>query len=262
MWLDNLKKMKANSGFTTKEIADKSGIPEPTLEKLFSGATKDPKLATMQQLVKFFGFTLDDLIGNTSTRGELLTKAERSHIKKYRLLDPYGKEAVDGVLDVEYRRCEVERQTKAAALRESREQLEIAKEPEVAEEAIYILPYYLHPSSAGTGEYSDGDEWEELTLRKRPPRGASYVVRVHGDSMEPTYRDGDKVFVRAGADIRLGQIGIFIMGGEQYVKELGDGVLISHNSEYDPRPMTADIRCQGLVLGICDEEYYIGRRSR
>lgn len=61
MWLDNLKAMKEQSGMTTKEISAKSGIPEPTLEKLFAGATKDPKLATMQQLVHFFGRTLDDL---------------------------------------------------------------------------------------------------------------------------------------------------------------------------------------------------------
>lgn len=61
MWLDNLKIMKEQSGMTTKEISEKSGIPEPTLEKLFAGATKDPKLTTMQQLVHFFGRTLDDL---------------------------------------------------------------------------------------------------------------------------------------------------------------------------------------------------------
>lgn len=61
MWLDNLRVMKEQSGMTTKEISRKSGIPEPTLEKLFAGSTKDPKLATMQQLVNFLGYTLDDL---------------------------------------------------------------------------------------------------------------------------------------------------------------------------------------------------------
>ncbi len=61
MWLDNIREMKAQSGLTTTEIAEKSGIPEPTLEKLFAGTTKDPKLGTMQQLVHFFGHTLDDL---------------------------------------------------------------------------------------------------------------------------------------------------------------------------------------------------------
>lgn len=61
MWRESLKKMKAESGLTTSEIAAKSGIPEPTLEKLFAGVTKDPKLPTMQKLVHFFGYTLDDL---------------------------------------------------------------------------------------------------------------------------------------------------------------------------------------------------------
>lgn len=61
MWLENLKLMKEKSGMTTREISEKSGIPEPTLEKLFAGATKEPKLKTMQQLVHFLGYTLDDL---------------------------------------------------------------------------------------------------------------------------------------------------------------------------------------------------------
>ena len=61
MWLESLRKMKAVRGLTTAEIAAGSGIPEPTLEKLFAGKTKDPKLPTMQKLVHFLGFTLDDL---------------------------------------------------------------------------------------------------------------------------------------------------------------------------------------------------------
>ena len=67
MWLENLKIMKERNGMTTKEISEKSGIPEPTLEKLFAGATKDPKLTTMQQLVHFLGYTLDDLDGDIAS---------------------------------------------------------------------------------------------------------------------------------------------------------------------------------------------------
>lgn len=63
MWGASLKNMKAESGLTTSEIAAKSDIPEPTLEKFFAGVTKDPKLPTMQKLVHFFGYTLDDLYG-------------------------------------------------------------------------------------------------------------------------------------------------------------------------------------------------------
>lgn len=54
----------------------------------------------------------------------------------------------------------------------------------------------------------------------------------------------------------MGQIGVFLMDGQLWVKELGDGVLISHSPAYPPRPMTDDVRCQGLVLGVCDESYF------
>ena len=56
-------------------------------------------------------------------------------------------------------------------------------------------------------------------------------------------------------EIAVGQIGVFFMDGRQWLKELGDGVLISHNPAYAPIPMRDDIHCQGLVLGVCDESY-------
>lgn len=68
MWLDKLREMKNESGLTTKEIAHLSKIPEPTLEKIFSGATKDPKLETMRQLVRVFDRTLDDLDDSQNIR--------------------------------------------------------------------------------------------------------------------------------------------------------------------------------------------------
>ena len=66
-WLDNLRNMKKASGLTTNEIAAQSGLPEPTLEKLFAGITKDPKLSTLNVLVHFFGYTLDDLVKGPET---------------------------------------------------------------------------------------------------------------------------------------------------------------------------------------------------
>ena len=68
MWLDKLREMKNESGLTTKEIAHLSKVPEPTLEKIFSGATKDPKLETMRQLVRVFDRTLDDLDDSQNIR--------------------------------------------------------------------------------------------------------------------------------------------------------------------------------------------------
>ena len=79
-WLQNLRKMKEVSGFTTKEIATKSGLPEPTLEKLFAGKTKDPKLTTLLLLCEFFGCTLDYLAYGEETEKAPTVSDERSQL--------------------------------------------------------------------------------------------------------------------------------------------------------------------------------------
>ena len=176
------------------------------------------------------------------------------HIQKYRLLDPYGKEAVDGVLDVEYRRCEEARRVRVAKAVSQREKIETKEiSPEVY---CYIVPAFSSPMSAGTGQPAGNEYPENYKLTREPPRGTSFIAPVSGDSMEPTYCDGDKLFIRICEEIKPGQIGVFLMDGQQWVKELGDGMLISHNPKYDPRPMTDDVRCQGLILGVCDESYF------
>ena len=74
--------------------------------------------------------------------------------------------------------------------------------------------------------------------------------------MEPTYYNGDLVFVHSTVDIRPGQIGIFFMDGQQWIKECGKDALISHNPAYAPVPFTEDVRCQGVALGVCDDSYF------
>ena len=259
MWLDTFNEMRKQSGMSLDELCEKSGIPKGTLSKITSGVTKSPSLDTMKTLVYAMGYTLKDLDDGIES-SDTLSKKERSHIKKYRSLDPYGKEAVDGVLDVEFRRCEADRQAdRAAALREQRQQMETGEMQEPEKVIRFRVPEYVSAMSAGTGEEANLEFPQDVELAKAPPRGTSYIAHVNGQSMEPTYRNGEKLFVHACEEIPVGKIGVFLMDGQQYVKELGDGVLISHNSDqetYHPLPFTEDIRCQGLVLGVCDESYF------
>lgn len=61
MWLDRLKYMKKQSGKTSKEISDETGVPKSTIDKLFSGQTKEPYLSSIKLIVHALGYTLDDL---------------------------------------------------------------------------------------------------------------------------------------------------------------------------------------------------------
>lgn len=101
IWLDNLKKMKKLSELTTKEIAKSSGIPEPTLEKIFSGQTKAPKLDTMKQLVHFLGYTLDDLEPLNAPVNASPTPEKLDLIREhYIAADKPIQQAVDKLLDI------------------------------------------------------------------------------------------------------------------------------------------------------------------
>lgn len=130
-------------------------------------------------------------------------------------------------------------------------------EPEKLEETIFYVPWFFQPMSAGIGEFAGHEPPEALAIKKEAPIGTSFVARVKGNSMEPTYQNGDLVFVKAQPEVEIGQIGAFYMDGQMWIKELGNGVLISHNPEYGPRTMTEDIICQGLVLGTCDSSYLL-----
>lgn len=174
------------------------------------------------------------------------SSSEMEMIIKYRSLDPYGQKTEDVVLETECQRCEEDF---------SKLQAELNEQDSTSEIIYFSIPEFDSPMSAGTGEDAGQEYPDNLRLIKEPPPGASYVARIKGDSMEPTYLDGDRVFVAAWEDVYPGQVGVFLMDGKQWIKELGDGELISHNEAYEPRPMTEDIRCQGRVLGVCGKEY-------
>ncbi len=68
MWLERLTAIKKESGKTLKQISEESGVPIGTLNKLFAGQTKDPKLDTVRSVVHALGHTLDDLTDDPPQR--------------------------------------------------------------------------------------------------------------------------------------------------------------------------------------------------
>ena len=151
---------------------------------------------------------------NSKNNDFIISSNEQSLIKKYRSLDGYGRKAINNLLEVEYERCNT-----------------------VIEEdtPLYITkPYYAVGASAGSGEYLFDDlDCTAISLPDTPlTNKADIVIAVRGHSMEPTYYDGDKLLVKKQSELNIGDIGVFIINGESFVKELGKGKLISHNKQY------------------------------
>lgn len=60
MGLEKIEEYKRKLGLTTAELAEKSGVPKGTLDKILSGVTKDPKLETLKAIARVLGLSLDD----------------------------------------------------------------------------------------------------------------------------------------------------------------------------------------------------------
>lgn len=65
MWLENLRELKKKTGMTSKQIADKTKLPERTVNRIFSGETDHPYADTLDIIVKALGFDLGDIFADT-----------------------------------------------------------------------------------------------------------------------------------------------------------------------------------------------------
>lgn len=136
---------------------------------------------------------------------------------------------------------------------------EQAKENTVNEpQATYhTYNYYDQPASAGTGQYLNDVQVEQIELPINVK--ADFVVPIYGDSMEPEYHSGDYVFVKLSVDLSDGDIGVFAYNGDAYIKQLRitdqGAYLHSLNPEYDDIPITADtdFRTIGEVVDVYRE---------
>lgn len=231
-----IKEARINKGYTQAQLGSIMGVANTTIAGYEKN--REPTAAQLGLLSEVLdvdvSFLLQDEIRRRHENSATLDEMEK--IKKYRILDVHGKRAVDSVLDVEYdRMTHVVEQKNQGAI-------------------TYITCYDL-AVSAGLGEPWSSDNGYKTRLElptEQVPENAHYCARVNGDSMEPAYYDGDIVFVQHLDEmIRPGEIGIFFLNGEGYIKQLGDRELISLNPKYAPIPIHEydDLRCQGRVLG-------------
>jgi len=175
-------------------------------------------------------------------------------IEKYRDLDNEGREHVSCVLEWETKRVKVDLE-KDQIIENLKGSENIIDFQAATREPSYCLPYHQRMAAAGKGMIMFDDIPTDLidVPDTSLSRKADFIIGVNGESMEPTFHDGDKVYVEKMNEIPTGSIGIFISGSECYIKELGVDRLVSHNKEYDDIPANPEIRCVGLVLGKVEE---------
>lgn len=83
------------------------------------------------------------------------------------------------------------------------------------------LDVYDEPAAAGLGNYLYAPEpRREQFPSFMVPKGTSFGIRISGDSMEPVIADGSTVFVKHTMTVESGKVGIFVLNGSGFCKQL------------------------------------------
>lgn len=224
-----IKEARQRAGIAQKELAAMLDISPATLSGYESGA-HDPKPDMLFRIARLCGVTVNDLLGADADEcGAPLSGEAIQLARDFSALGSWGRRAVRSLVNNELRR--------------------MGEEPSAPEE---LVPFRVSdlPASAGTGVYLGPESFHEVYVNPLMlPRGAAYGVPVRGDSMEPRYHNGD-ILVISKDEPRIGEVGVFTLDNEGYVKQRGDGQLLSLNPKYAPIPMDETIRCNGKVIGV------------
>ena len=226
---------------TRQEMCEALGVKYTTFTDWVKGNSY-PRIDKIELMANYFGISKADLVEEHSsapnTSGFQLVPAEINLLKKYNGLDSYGKEMVDLTLDKETERIE-----KYGKLGE-------VSHP-VTSFPMRLISYYFKNASAGTGQLViDNLPDKDIEIPDKPEyRNVSYAIGVNGSSMEPAFQDGDILLVEATREIEIGDIGIFQINNECFVKKLGEKELISLNKDYKNIPLDETAATLGKVIG-------------
>ena len=237
---DVLKQLRKSRGFESmKEFCNAVGISFNTYQNYETGK-RVPTADMLITLADFYGVSVDYLLGREPETDPLKmfnisAQAVDSDkfIEEYEKLPELAKQIfIDTML----------RLSEAATKREKEDRL------------ISIRFFERTAVSAGTGLYDDNNEYP--TVKRVPDnaitRAADFCCYVSGDSMEPDYYDGDLICVKVQPSVEVGEVGVFVINGELFVKKLGANGLVSLNPKYSTIKKSPDIICQGKVLGKID----------
>ena len=247
-----IRKLMEDKGMKVSDVSKESGIAYSTVKSILENGIGKASYVNICKICESVGITadkLEDMIKNNKTKEPELSKEDYERIRKYKLISDYspdGAVVVDTVLDREYAIAE--------KLREQKEQLEKVRkmDMEVSEEIVplRLWAYYGKIACAGTGFIFDDIPTDTI---EAPDANADFIIGVNGDSMEPDYSDGEKLYIKKVDCINPREVGIFTINNECFLKEYGKDGLVSRNKKYDDIPGNEDVRLIGKVVGKVEE---------
>ena len=234
-----LKELRKKRGESQEDVAKALNTTLRTYQNYEYGQ-REPNIEMILKIADYFNVSIDYLLGREPEKNPIamlnLATGEKEVMEKYiQLPDDVRKIILNTMIQL----------AEAAKQGGDKEQEEQIRDN-------IVLTMYEDAVSAGTGEFLNNGRCIDVTVeRTYSTEQADCIIRVSGDSMEPTYYDGDKVLVKYTQELEFGDIGIFVLNNEGYIKEYGQQGLISHNKKYDVIVVHEYDECKpvGKVIG-------------
>ncbi len=251
---ENILFYRQKQGITQKALAAKLDISFKTLSSWEVGRNR-PDIGYVPDICKALGITPNLLFdrnagirheqshaSGSSNMDDDLTDAEREHLKAFRRLNAQQQLYISRMTEEMYDVFE-------GTLPEV-----TGVEPEKAPPRLVLLQYFERGLAAGVDFFTEQEQTAEPVYVYASPEAerADFVFPVSGNSMEPVYHNGDHVLVRKQTGLRYGEIGAFMINGEQYIKQYEKDGLHSLNRRYRTIKPSEDIQVIGLVVGTLD----------
>ena len=237
-------------GLNQTRLAEETGVSRNAVAGWETGHSR-PDLGTVPSLCKALGISIEAFFGEEADRSE----EDRRLLKFFGMLDQRDREAILWQIEA----------LAEGRKRQTAEERPQAKKPagRIRQADEFTVPRFVTVyasdlgAAAGFGAALDEAQGEEIhLLADDETERADEVITVSGRSMEPTFMDGDRVLVEHTDRLRPGEIGIFLVDNEGYIKEYRADGLHSHNPDYGMIPLSGEetVRCVGRVIGKLKEE--------
>ncbi|WP_194750377.1 S24 family peptidase [Staphylococcus chromogenes] len=223
---NNIRKYLKETGMTQKKLAELINIKPSTLSD-YLNLRSNPSHGVIQKIADVFGIVKSDIDTTYKENNDITSIYNK-------LTPPRQKRVLDFA---------------AEQLDEQNNKVLHINSHNVISEEVAVYGY----ASAGTGEtLIDGVEFTTQYNGHIPNH--DFALQVNGDSMEPMFEDKEIIFIDKTKQINSGQIGIFVIDGEAYLKKVfinEEGIrLVSLNSKYPDLHFDSshDIKVAGKVI--------------
>ena len=247
---EQIKKFRLEEKLSQKALGEKLGMSQQMIAQYENGE-RNPKLETLKRIAVVLNVSLLDLGIITDELKQALTELNQQGVTQY----IHGATVeVSEIINSLENLNNLGQQKILAYTKDLSRIPEYQKAPASAPESkIIVLPYFRAGVSAGSGIFILGNEAEdEIELPDLPEyEAADFAIDVNGDSMEPDFSHDDIALVQQDAELFPGDIGVFVVNSNAFIKELGRNELISRNKDYKNIPIHEgdNVVCMGKVIG-------------